>query len=203
MALTLGVNNPVPIIMDSDKSVTASFALNVITVLTDRASVSVPEGGVTNFQVKLSAQPTGDTVVAIAWTAGDTDISISGGAILTFTTGDWASYQTATLAAAEDNSDNLNGSATITCSGTELTNAAVEATEIDDEYTLAVTSPYGTVALNPDTPYYDNGTHATLTATPSASYLFTGWSGDLIGSWMRGCDNFMGLLQSVCKSWER
>lgn len=176
-----GATNPISVMVDDDKDVTATFELNVITVLTDRASVAVPEGVSTNFQVKLSAQPTGDTVVVTARTAGDTDIAVSGGESMTFTTGTWANYQTVALSAGEDNSDNLNGIAIITCSGSGISNAFVETTEIDDEYSLTVTATNGTVAKNPDAALYDKGTAVTLTASGNAGYHFTGWSGDATG----------------------
>jgi uncharacterized repeat protein (TIGR02543 family) len=177
-----GTNNPVSVTMNSNKSVVANFALNVITVLTDRASVSVPEGSATNFQVKLSAQPTGDTVVVVAWTSGDADISVSAGTNLTFTTNTWAAYQSVTLAAAEDNGDNVNGVALITCSSIGVTQAVVTATEADDDYALSVSTVNGSVSKAPDTPYYDNGASVSLTAIQNAGYHFTGWSGDAAGT---------------------
>ncbi len=172
-----GTNCPVSVTMDSNKSVTANFVLNVITVMTDRASVSVPEGSSTNFQVKLNVQPTGDTVVVVAWTSGDVDITPTAGTNLTFATDTWDVYQSVTLMAAEDNEDNSNGTTTITCSGADITNMVVTAIEIDDDYTLAVTAINGAVAKNPDSPLYDNGTSVSLEATQSAGYHFTGWSG--------------------------
>jgi uncharacterized repeat protein (TIGR02543 family) len=40
----------------------------------------------------------------------------------------------------------------------------------------------GSVALNPPGGTYDVGTEVTLTATPDAGFVFSGWSGDLSGS---------------------
>lgn len=177
-----GSTNPVVITMDADKQVVASFALNVITVLTDRASVSVPEGGSTNIRVRLSAQPTGDTVVAVARTSGDTDITVSGGANLSFSTVNWPVYQSVTLTAAEDNSDNVNGGATITFQGVGVTPATVEAVEMDDDYTLTATAVNGVVTKTPDLPYYDRGTKVVLTVLPRPLYFFAGWTGSLTGT---------------------
>ncbi|MFO7534860.1 MAG: LamG-like jellyroll fold domain-containing protein [Kiritimatiellia bacterium] len=157
----------------------APVVINSITVLTDRASISVPEGGTSSFQVKLSAQPTGDTVVAVARSTGDTDITVSENASLTFSTANWADYQFVNLASDEDNDDNQNGTATITCSSPDIASAVVDATEADDDYTLTGTSLYGTIIPNPDTPYYDNGTEVALTAVPNPSYFFTEWTGGL------------------------
>ena len=55
--------------------------------VTDVATVNVPEGATATFQVRLSAQPTGAVTVAVGRTAGDTDLGVSGGASLSFTTG--------------------------------------------------------------------------------------------------------------------
>ena len=110
-----GTASPTTVTMSGNKAVTASFTPNSVAVVTDVATVNVPEGATATFQVRLSAQPTGAVTVAVGRTAGDTDLGVSGGASLSFTTGNWASYQTVTLAAAEDNTDNVSGSATISC----------------------------------------------------------------------------------------
>ena len=47
-------------------------------------------------------------------------------------------------------------------------------------YTLSVTSPNGTVTRNPELVTYNHGIAVTLTATPSAGYAFTGWTGDTV-----------------------
>ncbi|OGV12135.1 MAG: hypothetical protein A2440_17655 [Stygiobacter sp. RIFOXYC2_FULL_38_25] len=49
-------------------------------------------------------------------------------------------------------------------------------------YLLTITSVNGTVIKNPDLASYTHGTQVQITATPSAGYTFTGWSGDASGS---------------------
>ncbi len=151
-----------------------------VLVLTDPGVVSVPEGGSTNVQVKLSAPPPADVVVTVTRSAGDADLSVSDGGSLTFSPATWDTYQAVTLSAAEDDGDNQNGSATFTCSGPGLTPASVEATEADDDHTLTITSTFGTVTRNPDLPYYDDGVAVSLTAVPGDSYQFSEWAGDLV-----------------------
>lgn len=51
-----------------------------------------------------------------------------------------------------------------------------------NKYTLAITSTKGAVAKNPDLTSYEHGTVVTLTANPSAGYLFSDWSGDVSGT---------------------
>ncbi len=50
------------------------------------------------------------------------------------------------------------------------------------QFALTVTSPNGTVVKSPDAATYDSATVVQLTATPSAGYVFAGWSGDATGS---------------------
>ena len=49
-------------------------------------------------------------------------------------------------------------------------------------YTLTVTAVNGTVVKNPNQNSYNHGTSVVLTATPSAGYVFSSWSGDASGS---------------------
>jgi len=44
------------------------------------------------------------------------------------------------------------------------------------KYFLTVNANFGTVAKSPNLPKYDRGTNVTLTATPNAGLIFTGWS---------------------------
>ena len=49
-------------------------------------------------------------------------------------------------------------------------------------YTLTITSVNGIVIKNPDQANYNHGSTVQLTASPSAGYTFTSWSGDATGS---------------------
>ena len=88
------------------------FTLGVAVFVTDRDSVTVPEGGTTTFQVKLNQQPPSTVTATVSRVSGDTDITVQSGASLTFTTANWGTYQTVTLAGAED-ADTTSGTATI------------------------------------------------------------------------------------------
>ena len=130
--------------------VTASELDDDSLILTDIDTVSVPEGSTAVFRVKLSRQPGTDVVVTVAWQAGDTDISVSEGGSLTFTAADWDTYQTVTLAAAED-ADAIDGTATIRCSAPGWTTADVTAYEGDNDKEIEtdrdeVTVPEGATA---------------------------------------------------------
>lgn len=49
-------------------------------------------------------------------------------------------------------------------------------------YILNTTAVNGTVVKNPNQTNYNHGTSVSLTATPSAGYVFTSWSGDATGT---------------------
>ncbi len=50
------------------------------------------------------------------------------------------------------------------------------------KYFLTVNANFGSVAKSPDLPKYDRGTDVTLTATPNAGLIFTGWTGGASGT---------------------
>jgi hypothetical protein len=128
-------------------SITSSDA---VWLVTDVQQVSVPEGGSNTFGIKLSSAPTGTVTVGVARVSGDTDITVSGGASLTFDPGNWNTYQTVTLAATED-ADADDGTALIRCTAAGYGSADVTVTEADNEIrivtsTTAVTVPEGGTA---------------------------------------------------------
>ena len=160
---------------------------NVIAALTDKVEVTVPEGGTASFRVKLSAKSTGDVVVAVARESGDSSLTVSNGARLIFTPANWATYQRVTLAAAEDNADNVDGITVFAITAAGIGSAKVVATEADDDYTLEVTHTNGAVKINGNTrgknqSFYDHGTVVTLTAMPNKSYQFSEWFDDATGT---------------------
>ncbi len=70
--------------------------------------------------------------VNVTRTSGDTDLSVSGGGTLTFTTANWNTPQTVTLSAAED-ADTVNGTAVFAVASSGLTSVNVNATEADND----------------------------------------------------------------------
>ena len=120
---------------DLGASATAEVAIVVDagpTLMVSPAAVSVPEGGTQSFNVRLSTQPSGNVTVSAARTAGDADITVSAGGSRTFTTSNWNTTQSVTLAAAQD-ADQSPGQATITVSATGYPSVPVTATEQDDD----------------------------------------------------------------------
>ncbi|SET97719.1 PQQ-dependent sugar dehydrogenase [Stigmatella erecta] len=75
--------------------------------------LAMDEGGTATFTVVLSKRPQGNVSVTAARTDGDTDVTVSSGATLTFTPANWNTVQTVTVAAAGD-ADTAQDSAKVT-----------------------------------------------------------------------------------------
>ncbi|WP_213456521.1 glycoside hydrolase family 48 protein [Rhizomonospora bruguierae] len=93
-------------------------------------SVTVPEGGSSTVNLKLSAAPTANVPVTLTKT-GDPDITVSPTSV-TLTSANWNTGVNVTVSAAQD-ADTTNGTATITASATGYTSATITATEADDD----------------------------------------------------------------------
>jgi len=123
-----------------------TFALNGTTcgeigtpsLVVTPTTVSVPEGGMATFSVRLSSAPSGTVTVTSTRTSGDSDITVTAGGTLTFTPQNFATPQNVTLSAAQD-ADTVNGTATITVSATGgIASETVTAIEADDDSTLSI-----------------------------------------------------------------
>jgi|GEM_PF-1149972 len=111
-----------------------------LSFVTDVDSVSVPEGGTTEFHVRMNGEPSSAVDASVNSVSGDPDISVQSGNTLLFTTSNWNTYQPVTLAAAED-SDPGDGQAEIriqATSGPPVLPKEVVATELDNDHTWYV-----------------------------------------------------------------
>lgn len=116
-----------------------------LTVLSD--TVTVPEASNNTIAVRLTAQPPTTKTVTVSRISGDTDISVTAGTSLVFTTNNWGTYQYSTLSAADD-ADTDDGVAIIEYSTIGISPVEVTATEDDDDLaievnTLSLTVPEG------------------------------------------------------------
>ena len=107
-------------------------------VLITPTALTVPEGGSKTYTVKLTSQPMADVTVGIS-TLGSTDVTHNDADnSLTFTTTNWATSQTITVSAAQDD-DHLDDEATISHSVTSTGDysgiivGSVAVTVTDDE----------------------------------------------------------------------
>jgi len=111
---------------------------DMVAILTSVTTLPVNEGGSAQYGVRLSAAPPGGTaMVNVARISGDTDLTVSGGATLTFTSANFGTFQNVTISAAEDG-DMANGSAVFRASGTNLTPADVTAMEVENDVPIAI-----------------------------------------------------------------
>ena len=90
----------------SDLSVTVTVEDNdSVGVMIDPTELTVAEGSSMDYSVKLTSEPAGDVTVTVSGHTG-TDVGLSGSTltsnVLTFTTATWATAQTVTVTAAED-----------------------------------------------------------------------------------------------------
>ena len=80
-------------------------------VTSSTQTLTVPEGGSNSYTLVLSSRPTGDVAVGVTLPAG-TDLTLSSN-MLTFTVNDWATAQTVTVTAAEDDDGVTDAVATL------------------------------------------------------------------------------------------
>jgi tetratricopeptide (TPR) repeat protein len=118
--------------------------------VTNTETVTVPEGGQSSFQVKLSEQPLSDVSAAVSWISGDADITVISGENVTFTTANWNTYQAVTLEASQDD-DTENGQAIFRISADGVPNKDIIAVEQDSGST-------GALMVSPDSNYSPAGT---------------------------------------------
>ena len=90
---------------------------DIIEVEVSKTAVTPPEGGNETYTIVLGSQPTASVTVAVDKVSGGDDDLTRSPPSITFTTTNWSTAQTVTVAAAEDN-DGLEGTATFTHSAT-------------------------------------------------------------------------------------
>jgi uncharacterized protein (DUF1800 family) len=118
-------------------------------IQTSVTTLNVNEGGSAQFGVRLSSAPASNVTVNVARLSGDADLTVSGGATLTFTPTNFGTFQNVTIAAGED-ADSTNGSAVIRVSSTGLPNVDVTANEVDNDPPppIAIQTSVTTLSVN-------------------------------------------------------
>lgn len=72
---------------------------------------------------------------------------------------------------------------TATSNGLQSATVSYDITNNPDQmYTLTSSATNGTISASPTGPVYSSGTSVSVTATPSAGYAFSGWTGDVSGT---------------------
>ena len=160
---------------------TASLAVTTadddpVGITLSAATLGVDEGDDAAYTVRLATQPTAQVTIAVTGQSG-TDLTV-GPTALTFTTTNWATVQTVTVAAAEDD-DGVDDTATLahTASGGDYAGetASLTVTTADDD-------PVG-ITLSAETLEVDEGDDGTYTVrlatqpTAQVTIAVTGHSG--------------------------
>ncbi|KFE71334.1 PQQ-dependent sugar dehydrogenase [Hyalangium minutum] len=117
--------------LSTETVVVTSIDNNAARLVLSNTALTLDEGGNGTFTVALSKRPTSNVSVTVARTEGDSDVSVTGSATLSFTVGNWNTPQTVTVAAAED-ADNVNDTATLTLAIPEADARTVSVTVRDN-----------------------------------------------------------------------
>ncbi|MEO7096788.1 MAG: Ig domain-containing protein, partial [Polyangiales bacterium] len=151
------------------------------------------EAATGTFTVALDGAPASPVTVTVARSAGDGDVTVTGGATLTFNATNFGVPQTVTISAAKD-ADNTNDTATLSVTAPSLSSRSVtvNVTDIDSAAPVITTTPKLTAVVG--APYtYDVDAIGTpvptfsLTAMPTGMTIVTatgviGWTPTAVGS---------------------
>jgi uncharacterized repeat protein (TIGR02543 family) len=148
-----GSANPITIVMNSNKNVTANFTASINTFSLNVTAVN----GTVQKNPDQATYTDGSSVTLTA-------IANDG-----YTFVNWSGDATGT-----------NNPLTVVMNSDKNITANFIVTVIT--YTLTVTSIHGTVLKDPDLARYSVGAIVHLTATPDADYTFSSWSGDVTGT---------------------
>jgi hypothetical protein len=133
---------PVGITVSSGPSISASTT-----------SLTIGQGSTGTFGIKLNSAPTANVTVTVARTSGNTGLSVTSGASLTFTPSNYSTAQNVTITANATGT----GAATFTASATGYTSASVTATETAaaGQYTQDFLTLYNEIT-NPANGYFSS-----------------------------------------------
>ncbi len=147
-----GTINPVNVIMDANKNITANFAINMYTLTVNATSGSVTKvPDLATYEENAIVQLTATPATGYHFTGWSGDLNGT----------------TNPVNVTMDANKNITASFTI---------------NTIKSFTLTVNATNGSVAKVPDRAAYDSNSTVQLTATPATGYHFTGWSGDLNGT---------------------
>jgi hypothetical protein len=149
-----GTTNPTTITVAKNSTVSASFALIA------GGSYTITISGTVGGTIILSPNKTN-------YNSGDS-VSITATPNTGYTFSSWGG--------------DISGS-TNPQTFTVTKNMTISATFTQNAYMITINqSAGGIIALSPKNSYYSSGASVTVTATPTAGYIFSSWSGDISGS---------------------
>jgi len=137
-----------------------------------KSSLTINEGGTGSFTVRLREAPSASVSVSVSRISGDSDVSVQSGASLVFTTANWSTTQSVTVAADTD-SDGIDGVSTFRVAATGWIDSLVTIAERDDDRALEFESASKLIAADGRT---DIGVR--LKSLPAGDVLvWNSWSG--------------------------
>ena len=116
-------------------SVTAQEVDDDPGIVASPSGLAVPEGGQATFTVALNRAPNAPVTVAVSRMEGDADLAVAGPALFFFDPADWASAQTVTVTAAQDE-DSVPDAALLRCSADAIIARDVTVVEQEDDHLL-------------------------------------------------------------------
>ena len=148
-------------------------------VTVNPTTLNITEGASGSYTVELTAEPTADVVVEVGGHTGVGVVTVDGSSAvvsLTFTTGDWNTAQTVTVAAADDDVDDGDESVTLTHAVVDADSATEYAGVTGASVTVTVTdNDSAGVAVSPTTLNITEGASDTysveLTAEPTGDVV--------------------------------
>ncbi|MBI3193169.1 MAG: InlB B-repeat-containing protein [Ignavibacteriae bacterium] len=143
--------NPLTVTMDSNKSITANFAMNTYTLTVNATNGSVAKN--------------------------PDQASYNHGASVELTATPASGYHFVDWSGDVPQGGNTANPLTVIMD----VNKTITANFATNTYTLTINATNGSVAKNPDQASYNHGTSVELTATPAYGYHFVNWSGDASG----------------------
>ena len=116
-----------------DSATASATTLEYLRPVFSTTNALVREAGEGRFYVRLNIAPAGVVTATVSRTAGDAGLSVLEQTSLSFDATDWDVWRSVTLAAAADDGNSANESATFEVAGAGLEAGTLDATALDDD----------------------------------------------------------------------
>ena len=164
-----------------------------------KATVNVREAGEGRFFVRLAAAPAANVTVTVARSGGDTNLTVTGGAVRVFKPSNWDVWQAVVLAAGADaNAD--SETATFQVSAAGYADTVVTATTLDEELGENLARAAGTTVKGWRAKQVANAVDGVHTA--SANYAYTIWTNDPPGTLTVDLKSLKNLTRVRLLTWD-
>ena len=164
-----------------------------------KTAVNVREQGEGRFFVRLAAAPLANVTVTVAHSGGDTNLTVTGGAVRVFKPSNWDVWQAVVLAAGTDaNADSETATFQVSASG--YADTVVTATALDGELGENLARAAGTTVKGWRAMQVANAVDGVHTA--SANYGYTIWTNDPPGMLTVDLKSLKNLVRVRLLTWD-